>query len=77
MADKKYLESVKQVENTYTNKKLSSAMLSPCHTQIDKIEKEVTKERAVNPMAIRPPGVHVTLTEEKPSVNIIKKLFGF
>ena len=57
------------------SKMVTSAMLTPYNVQLDKTEKE--KERAVNPMAIRPPNVHVTLTEQKPSVNIIKKLFGF
>lgn len=56
-------------------KMVTSAMLTPYNVQLDNTEKE--KERAVNPMAIRPPNVHVTLTEQKPTVNIIKKLFGF
>jgi hypothetical protein len=55
------------------NKIVTSAMLTPYNVQLDNTE----KERSVNPMAIRPPGVHVTLTEQKPAVSIIKKLFGF
>lgn len=55
------------------SKMVTSAMLTPYNVQLDNTE----KERSVNPMAIRPPNVHVTLTEQKPNVNIIKKLFGF
>ena len=52
---------------------VTSAMLTPYNVQLDNTE----QERAVNPMAIRPPNLAVTLTEKKPSVNLIKKLFGF
>jgi hypothetical protein len=68
--DNKFLTSALQNIN---NKMVTSAMLTPYNVQLDNTE----KERAVNPMAIRPQGVHVTLTEEKPAVSLIKKLFGF
>ena len=69
--DNKLTATLKNVES----KMVCSAMLTPYNVQLDNTEKE--KERAVNPMAIRPPNVHVTLTEQKPNINIIKKLFGF
>jgi hypothetical protein len=74
------LKAYKQQNRDNVN--ICSAMLSPHDTQIDKTEKELNKnnekkERAVNPLAIRPSGAHVTLTEEKPKVSIIKNLFGF
>lgn len=34
-------------------------------------------ERAVNPRAMRPEGVNVTITNTPPAIDMIKKLFGF
>ena len=84
MADNKnakLTEALKHIDNSNVGTPCS-AMLSPHDTKLDKIEKELNKnnekkERAVNPLAIRPSGAHVTLTEEKPKVSIIKNLFGF
>ncbi len=67
--DNKLTNALKNVDN----KIVTSAMLTPYNVQSDNTE----KERAVNPMSIRPAGVHVTLTEQQPVVNQIKKLFGF
>jgi hypothetical protein len=67
--DNKLIAALKNVDT----KMVTSAMLTPYNVQLDNTE----QERAVNPMAIRPPNLAVTLTEKKPSVNIIKKLFGF
>ena len=66
--DNKLIAALKNVDKIAT-----SAMLTPYNVQLDNTE----QERAVNPMAIRPPNLAVTLTEKKPSVNLIKKLFGF
>jgi hypothetical protein len=40
-------------------------------------EEDQGQERAVNPLAMRPEGVHVTITKEKPKIKLMKKLFGF
>ncbi len=88
MAEKKLSNILQHLESDKCiNEKECSAMLSPVDTQFNKIEREMAKqeeakraaekERAVNPMAIRPQGVHVTITKEIPAVNVIKKLFGF
>lgn len=66
---------VKDALQKVEGKMITSAMLTPYNANSDNIEKE--KERAVNPMAIRPAGINVTLTEQKPNINVIKKLFGF
>jgi hypothetical protein len=78
MADKQQLNTLKQGEENKCNvEKHRRVMLTPYNTKLDNTGREVTKERAVNPMAIRPEGARVTITDVKPSVNIIKKLFGF
>ena len=46
-------------------------------TKTDEKKDENGKERAINPMAMRPEGVHVTITDVKPNIKLIKKLFGF
>lgn len=35
------------------------------------------QERAINPLAVRPEGVKVTIKKQDKEVNKIKKLFGF
>ena len=53
----------------------------PQNKQTDKNQTEnknkEKKERAVNPLAMRPDDVRVTMQSTPPVVNIIKKIFGF
>jgi hypothetical protein len=39
--------------------------------------KEEPKERAVNPIAMRPEGIHVTINTTKEEVKRMAKKFGF
>lgn len=78
MADNSAItKALKEIEANKGVGVVASAMLAPYDTKLDKVENELAKERAVNPLAVRPSGVHVTLTQEKPVVNVIKQLFGF
>jgi hypothetical protein len=50
------------------------------HKKLNPTESDVERdpqERAVNPMAVRPEGVKVTLKKEDKVVNKMSKLFGF
>jgi len=82
MADKKQTyKKLQRIQPVKIKKEIipkqSISRIVPSHTESNNLEQSTVKERAVNPMAIRPPNIHVTLTEEKPEVNLIKKLFGF
>ena len=43
----------------------------------DKLEKQEKEERAVNPMAIRPADMKVSLNKPNKKIDAIKSLFGF
>ena len=43
----------------------------------DKLEKQEKEERAVNPMAIRPADMKVSLKTPNKKIDAIKSLFGF
>jgi hypothetical protein len=50
------------------------------HKKLNPTQSDVERdpqERAVNPMAVRPEGVKVTLKKEDKVVNKMSKLFGF
>ena len=54
-------------------KKDSHKKLNPTESDIERDP----QERAVNPLAVRPEGVKVTLKKEDKVVNKMSKLFGF
>ena len=45
--------------------------------KLDKLEKQEKEERAVNPMAIRPADMKVSLNKPNKKIDAIKSLFGF
>ena len=45
--------------------------------KLDKLEKQEKEERAVNPMAIRPADMKVSLKTPNKKIDAIKSLFGF
>jgi hypothetical protein len=71
MADKKNQTSISKVFNNiiHPRKKLDK------QDKLDKPEKQ--EERAVNPMAIRPDNLKVSLNKPNKKIDAIKSLFGF
>jgi hypothetical protein len=67
----------KKLEKIELDKKKILARIAPYDKKINTLDQSTAKERAINPMAIRPLDVHVTITEEKEEVSLIKNLFGF
>jgi hypothetical protein len=65
MADKKNQTGISKVFNN---------IIHPPKKQ-DKLEKQ--EERAVNPMAIRPDNLKVSLNKPNKKIDAIKSLFGF
>ena len=72
MADKIVSDALKNIDKNTSV--IATAMLSPYNPTLDN---NLPKERAINPMAMRPPGANVTLTNQKEVVKVIKNLFGF
>jgi hypothetical protein len=68
MADKKNQTGISKVFNN---------IIYPPKKQ-DKLEKQdKSEERAVNPMAIRPDNLKVSLNKPNKKIDAIKSLFGF
>ena len=45
--------------------------------EADKNNKKKGKERAINPMAMRPEGIEVSIQMDKKTIEAMKKLYGF
>ena len=71
MADKKNQTGISKVFNNIINQRKKSDK----QEKQDKPEKQ--EERAVNPMAIRPDNLKVSLNKPNKKIDAIKSLFGF
>ena len=74
MADKKNQTGISKVFNNIINPRKKSDKQDKQDKQ-DKLEKP--EERAVNPMAIRPDNLKVSLNKPNKKIDAIKSLFGF
>ena len=68
MADKKNQTGISKVFNNIVNPRKKQ-------DKQDKLEKQ--EERAINPMAIRPDNLKVSLNKPNKKIDAIKSLFGF
>jgi len=77
MADKKNQTGISKVFNSIINppKKTEKQEKQDKQDKLDKQEKQ--EERAVNPMAIRPDNLKVSLNKPNKKIDAIKSLFGF
>jgi hypothetical protein len=74
MADKKNQTGISKVFNNIINPQKKQDKLE----KLEKLEKQdKLEEGAVNPMAIRPDNLKVSLNKPNKKIDAIKSLFGF
>ena len=73
MADKKNQTGISKVFNNIIHPRKKQDK----QDKLEKPEKKEKEERAINPMAIRPDNLKVSLNKPNKKIDAIKSLFGF